>query len=240
MNARPARPQSVRWWPHTTDERIASFRLRCLRIVEHLAGQGMDAALYRPGDAAPSVLVLSKRYDAGSLEQALQLRRTAGTRVLLDLCDNHFYFEGDDPGLAARAPVSLSVISNDERKFRRLFAGWRLPGTYLPWHAHTFSRALRLHSLCVVPVGLNPFTRCKTNNRVATALLHGLNVVATRIPGYDEFGEQVVLDDWGFGLGAYLDDAQRRRRDIEAGRQRLAQHYSLAAIAARWRAVTSD
>jgi hypothetical protein len=137
----------------------------------------------------------------------------------------------------ARGPVSLTVISNDEAKFRRVTAGWEVPCAYLPWHADTFSRAMRLHGVCVIPVGLNPFTRCKTNNRVATALLHELNVVATRIPSYDEFSECAVLDDWALGLGAYLQDADRRAHDVCVGQALLARDYSLDAIASRWRAV---
>lgn len=138
------------------------------------------------------------------------------------------------------SPISLSVVSNNEEKFRSLTAGWRLPCLYLPWHGATFSRALRLHSACVIPVGLNPFTRCKTNNRVATALLHGLNVVATRIPSYDEFSACVVLDDWPAGLGAYLSDAPRRARDVQAGQQILEQRYSVQAVAAQWKMLLTD
>jgi hypothetical protein len=100
MSQRVAAPGTIaRWWPHTTDARIASFRLRCLRIVEHLRGQGVNAALYRRAEAPPPrVLVLSKRYDAATVAHALQCR-AAGTRVVLDLCDNHFHYEGADPSL---------------------------------------------------------------------------------------------------------------------------------------------
>ena len=340
----------VRWWPHTDDPRVASYRLRCLQIVDALAARGLDAALYRPQrDERPQVLVLSKRYDAATLAAALALRERAGTRVLLDLCDNHFHVDSDDPKLRQRAdtlraavcsveqvvaaspalaeviaaecptqrriavipdateppfeprgparlrhpqsewqlarlgdalrrsgvstarrlvwfgnhgsagaeggmndllrlgdalhraheskPLSVTVISNDEPKFKRLTAGWTLPSFYLPWHAHSFSRALRWHGAALIPVGLNPFTRCKTNNRVATALLHGLNVIADGIPSYAEFAGRAVLDDWPRGLGAYLDDAARRAADVEAGRRLVHQRYSLESVAARWRDV---
>ena len=341
---------AVRWWPHTDDPRVASFRLRCARIVDRLAASGMDAGLYRPARSQPPrVLVLSKRYDGASLAHALSLRERAGTRVVLDLCDNHFHVDNDDTRLLARADalrdavrsvdevvaasqalaeviaaecpaqrriivipdateppfepgavarlshpadelalrrltgrlarsgvaqarrllwfgnhgsagteggmsdllrirddlqrahreqaLSLTVISNDEDKFARLVGGWAMPTFYLPWHAGSFSRAARLHSATVIPVGLNPFTRCKTNNRVATAFLHGLNVVADAIPSYEEFADCAVLDDWPRGLGPYLHDSARRAGDADTGRRRVEERYSLDAMIERWRDV---
>ncbi len=343
----------IRWWPHTADPRVASYRLRCLQIVAWLKRRGFDAALYRP-DAAerPDLLVLSKRYDPATLDHALALREARGCRLLLDLCDNHLHVDNAEPRLLARAdalkralraadqivtasaalaevvreacptaariaviadaaeapfePVglarlrhgqaelalrglaarlvrngtprprrllwfgnhgsagveggmadlqriratlepahaaqalSLTVISNDRAKHDQLMHGWRLPSHYLPWDAHSFSRAARLHGVALIPVGLNPFTRCKTNNRMATAFLHGLNVVADAIPSYQEFAGCAVLDDWPRGLGSYLDDAARRERDLVDAQALLRERYSLDRIATQWRAVIEE
>jgi hypothetical protein len=338
---------TVRWWPHTDDPRVASYRLRCLQIIDALSSRGVDAGLHRPTRAErPQVLVLSKRYDAATLAQALALRERAGTRLVLDVCDNHFHVDNDDPLLRRRAdalrqavsavdqvsassealavviaaecpaqrriavipdaaeapfeprgsarwrepraewalsrlqaalqrsgvdgarrllwfgnrgsagadggmsdllrigdalhlahrwqPLTLTVISNDRQKFGRLAADWSLPTFYLDWRAHTFSRAARLHGAALIPVGLNPFTRCKTNNRAATAFVHGLNVIADSIPSYQEFAGCAVLDDWPRGLGAYLGDTTRRAADVEAARRLVAERYSLDSVAARW------
>lgn len=340
----------VRWWPHTDDARVASYRLRCLRVVEALRSQGIDAGLYRPADKeAPRCLVLSKRYDAATLAQAQAWRARSGTRLVLDLCDNHFHVDNGDARLLQRADalrdavravdqvvvssqalgevvaaqcgqsiaiaviadateppfepnglarwrmpraeaalwrldralkrsgvpasrrllwfgshgsagaeggmsdllrirdalhaahrtqaLSLTVISNDAVKFATLTSGWTLPTFYLPWHAGTFSRAARLHGAAVMPIGINPFTRCKTSNRIATAFAHGLNVIADAIPSYEGFRDCAVLDDWPHGLGPYLDDALRRGADIQAGRCVLARRYSADAVAALWRSV---
>lgn len=339
----------LRWWPHTRDEKVASYRLRCLHIVEALRGQGLDAGLYEPAAPPPSLLVLSKRYDAATLTAALALRERHGTQLVLDLCDNHFHVETAEPRLLERAeslrravaavdtviaasqalaevvaqevpdhapvvvigdaaedpstpgalarwrrprdeialrglaraleptpkphrlvwfgnrgspgaeggmsdllrlrdrleaaqdeaPLSLTVISNSRALFDTLLSGWALPRHYLEWSVNTFSRALALHGTALIPVGLNRFTRCKTNNRVASAFLHGLNVVADSIPSYAEFGSCAVLDDWPRGLGPYLDDAAQRRIDLHAGQARVRKHYSLATIAAAWRDVLS-
>lgn len=343
---------AVRWWPHTQDPWVASYRLRCLQVVDALRAQGVDAGLYQPdAGTAPRCLVLSKRYDAASMQQAVSVRERAGSRLVLDLCDNHFHVDGDDPKLLQRAaalrdavrcvdhvvasstaladvirsecgaeisidvvpdateppvepqgparwrepaaehalwrleralrrsgvprthrllwfgnhgsagteggmtdlsrirdalhqafrarPLSLTVISNDAAKFAAVTDGWTLPTFYLPWRAHSFSRAVRLHGAALIPIGLNPFTRCKTNNRLATALLHGLNVIADTIPSYEEFAACSVLGDWPRGLNSYLDDTHRRAADVTAGRRLLAQRYSLDEVAAQWGAVVA-
>ncbi len=338
---------SFAWWPHTTDERVASYRLRCGQIVVALARRGCEVRLWNEATgAAPRVLVLSKRYDAASMATAVNMRSRRGTRVVLDLCDNHFFHDdandqrwaahraanlraavaacdgvvvatqalaqvvrnecpsvqhidviGDaveDPtaptaslrlghamanwrlrrlGRALhtqpnakrlvwfgnhgsshakggmldllslrdtldhhhrKSPLQLSVISNDAAKYRTLTRDWAVATHYLPWHAHTFSRALKLHEVCVIPIGLNPFTRCKTNNRVATALMHGLAVAADPIDSYLEFADSTVLGDWGGGFERLLNDTAHRHALIERGRQHLADHWTLSNIASQW------
>ena len=339
---------TVRWWPHTDDPQVASYRLRCLQIVAALRRAGVDADLYRSErEEPPAVLVLSKRYDPRSLTEAQALRQRTGTRLVLDLCDNHFHVDNADPKLLqrrehlreavqsvdrvvtsstalaeivatqvatssqvtvipdaierpfepgilarwhepraewalarlrmalqasgvpparrllwfgnsgsagaqggmsdllrirtalhdahSRRPLCLTVISNDAGKFSELIGDWTVPAFYLPWHGHTFSRAAQLHGAAVIPVGLNPFTRCKTNNRVATAFLHGLNVIADAVPSYADFAACTVLNDWPRGLGTYLDDATQRAADVDAGRRLLERRYSPDAVAASWR-----
>ena len=337
----------LRWWPHTCDARIASTRLRCLRIVDALRAQGLDACLYDPAETAPDVLVLSKRYDADSLTIASALQ-TRGTRVVLDLCDNHFYCEPPTPAwtrratllrdavarvdavivatpalaeivraecpaaapilytigdaveppwspqparrwrhqldewalcklaeqvarqraqgsisllwfgnqgsdnaegglldllriaeplhaLAQQQPTNLTVISNHRGKFEAVARALPLPCRYLPWRATTFSRATALHDIALLPVSLNPFTTCKTNNRVATALMHGVAVVADPVPSYREFDDCIVLGDWGAGLRMLAACRARRAAGVERGRARIAAHWGLDTIAGHWR-----
>jgi hypothetical protein len=334
----------IRWWPHTADPDTASTRLRCLRIIEALRAQSHDVALYSTREAPPDVLVLAKRYDAASIEHATRLRTAAGTRIALDLCDNHFYSErpslawtkranalrdavgrvdlvvvstsaleevvvtqcparppltviGDaaeppsgrgaslahpwaelqlaslkrrmrrdgiaagrrlvwfgnhgspnaDSGMggilairddldreAQRAPLSLTIISNSRSKFRQLMDQWRLPLYYLPWHAATFSRALRLHDVAVLPIRVNPFSRCKSNNRVVTALLHDLSVITDPIPSYLELQPFVYLDDWRESLGRALQCGPENEQRRSAGARYIATNLGITAIAERW------
>jgi hypothetical protein len=331
------------WWPHTTDERVASFRLRCLQIVGNLRTRGHDAYVYVPGGTAPDVLVLSKRYDANTLAIALALSRE-GTRLVLDLCDNHFQHDGDGPltqrsaelrhaiqsvhlvtaasealaetirrecpdapqihviddaaedpseprwvsrwsawGAEARlnglklwlqtyplhrrlvwfgshgspgvqagltdlaklypllaskvasdGPLSLTIVSNHAARAAEITSGWTVPTHYLEWKPTTFSRALREHSLALIPITQNPFTRCKTANHVLSAFTHGLNVVADAIPSYSPFKECAVFGNWEFGLGPYLDMAGRRNQDVSQGQMIARERYSLDHVTAQW------
>ncbi|RZS47545.1 hypothetical protein [Sphaerotilus mobilis] len=335
------------WWPHTTQDRIASYRLRCRQVIESLTSRGLDVGLFDSKASPPACLVLSKRYDARSLATACDLRQRAGTRLVLDLCDNHFWFSDDPTGhLArrrddlvqacnavdlviaaseslgdvvraetsardivvvpdaaespsaphwsvrwrhpkeqwqmirlrrwmsrtgidrarrlvwfgnqgssgveggmgdlssiasalksahARKPLSLTVISNSASRHAEVTAGWPLPTFYLPWSSRTFSEALSLHSAAVIPIQRNPFTTCKTANRLLSASLHGLNTLADNIPSYTPFRACSVLDDWDFALGGYLDQAERRSLDVQHARALAMNDYSIEQIADRWR-----
>jgi len=130
--------------------------------------------------------------------------------------------------------VSLTVISNSAAKFARLIRPWSMPTYYLDWSAETFSDALRLHAIALIPIRENPFTRCKTNNRLVTALAVGVAVVATGIPSYRPFEEFCALDDWSGGLRRYILDSDARHRAVTGGQRLLQREWTLATIADRW------
>ena len=303
---------AVSFWPHTTNPDIASYRLRCLRLQNMLQDKGVPAPTFQIGKPAPDVLVLSKRYDRKTLEVATRLRSGHGTRLVLDLCDNHFHFLNPDPIVVQRAkdlrsaiesvdlvvacstylrdvianevpdhspvrvigdlveppllpsaqvqashplawlrwqklshelhrtntdirrrliwfgnhgsnhveggmgdirkllpllkdlhrrqPLSLTVVSNSQTKFDEISETAEFPMLYSPWSRAFFSRTLLSHRICVIPINPNPFTLAKTDNRVVTALVHGLQVVADSIPSYRAYARQVHLDNWADGL----------------------------------------
>lgn len=130
-------------------------------------------------------------------------------------------------------PLSLTVISNSRRKYEDTILPWRIRTHYLEWNPETFLPALRAHSIAIIPVSDNAFTRCKTNNRVALALQAGLAVVADSIPSYQEFAGVCCLDDWG-GVRHYLSDPSRALRDVRAGQELIARRWTLAHIADQW------
>lgn len=331
------------------DRRVASFRLRCEQIVNAIHERDFNASLYRPEADPPDVLILSKRYDKQSLEVAFALKQRYGTQIVLDLCDNHFFFSaGTAQNLTTRAntlrtactdadhvivasdalaevvqqeanhsritviadaaepvttsswqqrlrhpmaalqlarlasslrrcaysrrlvwfgnhgspgvdggmrdlsslatqlsaahrlePIHITVISNNSATFNEISADWPTPISYLPWHADTFSDALKLHSAAIIPIGANPFTRCKTANRMLTAGLHGLNVIADTIPSYQPFAHCSVLNDWDRGLGPYLNDAEQRHTDVQELVALAKRDYSINRITERWIAALS-
>ncbi len=339
------------WWPHTTNRSVASYRLRCLQIIQHMNKLGVEAGLYRSSDP-PDVLVLSKRYDAKSLKHAQALRLKHGTRLVLDLCDNHFFAESgssswkqrvenlreaarsvdrvvacstalaevvhaevkgkvrvsviedaaeppftpspssrmlhplaefqlarfcswmdglqvlpgrrlvwfgnhgndySDGGMAGLnaiqgklqdahrdSPTSLTIISNNRRKFHEIFRSWSMPVRYLAWHPQTFSRVLAMHDTALIPIARNPFTICKTNNRAATAFLHGLAVIADTIPSYEPLGDCIVLDDWDCGLQNLLRDPQYRRACALHGQERIKTGWSLERVVRQWQDTLSN
>ena len=302
----------VSFWPHTTNPDIASYRLRCLRLQNMLKGKDILAPTFQMGKPAPDVLVLSKRYDQKTLEVAKHLRTSHGTKLVLDICDNHFHFLNPDPVVVERAndlrraiasvdlvvacstylrdviaeevpehppvrvigdlveppslpsavvqashplawlqwqklnqelektsadiqrrlvwfgnhgsshveggmsdirkllpllgdihrrqPLSLTVISNSRTKFEGISETAAFPMLYSPWTRAFFSRTLMAHHVCIIPITPNPFTLAKTDNRVVTALVHGLQVVADSIPSYRGHARQVCLDHWEEGL----------------------------------------
>lgn len=132
-------------------------------------------------------------------------------------------------------PLSLTVISNSRKKFHRSIKAWRIPTRYLAWYPETFFPALKAHSIAVIPISTNPFTRCKTNNRLALSLYAGLAVVADSIPSYQAFAEVCWLDDWERGLEGYLSNPDLRRRHVEAGQKIITEEWTLSRIADRWR-----
>ncbi len=337
----------IGWKPKSPDPRVASARIRCLNPLRELQRRGYPVELFRPERAAAyRAIVYSKLYDPASYREAAELQ-ARGARIIVDLCDNHFYNPSGLPELVqagsalrrmleladhivvstpeldtvvraevttgrpvtiigdaieeeiqgvresafrrwlhrrelqrlrtslensrrsgARAslvwfgihggpyhehgmgdltrvrgtleslhqehPLQLTVISNSREKFERLIASWALPTRYLEWSPTTFFPALRAHQIAVIPVTPNPFTRCKSSNRLATALAAGLAVVADSIPSYRPFAAVCRLDDWERGLGDYLSDERIRLRDVAAGQAVVAQHCSLQGIADAW------
>jgi len=131
-------------------------------------------------------------------------------------------------------PISLTVLSNSRSKFQSIFSTWSIPCLYYEWNILTQEAVLSSHGIAIIPVNLNDFTIVKTNNRVLTSIINGLNVVADEIPSYREFNRCIFLNDWEKGLRTYLTDSQRGREDNRQGREIIEKNYNLNKISNEW------
>lgn len=138
--------------------------------------------------------------------------------------------------LARKVPLTLTVISNNKKKFKAEISGWSIPTHYLRWHRATIGRALELHDISVIPVALNPFTIVKSNNRMVTSIAHGLAVAADPLPSYLPFAGVSVIGDWGPRFETLVTDAGARHHMAEAAKQFVATHYSTEVVAEDWAA----
>ena len=131
-------------------------------------------------------------------------------------------------------PIEVTVISNSRAAFDRYLNGVRFPVRYHEWDNNQYQRVLRRQDLCIIPVSPNPFTLCKTVNRLALALLLGLPVVADVIPSYEELRPFAWLDDWRRGLHEYVVDIARQRAQVRAGQAFLRAKYTTQRVVKQW------
>jgi hypothetical protein len=136
--------------------------------------------------------------------------------------------------LHQRRAIELTVISNSRAAFDRYLNGVSFPTHYHDWDNKRYQHILRRQDLCIIPVTPNPFTLCKTVNRLALALLLGLPVVADAIPSYEELRPFAWLDDWRVGLHEYVADIPRQRAQVRAGRAFLRAKYTSQRVVKQW------
>jgi hypothetical protein len=137
--------------------------------------------------------------------------------------------------IARTHPAELVIVSNNAQKFAALQGALPVPSRYVEWTPVAFAKELSRADLVVVPVTPNPFTFCKSNNRVATALWHGVPVLADRIPAYDELAPFAYVDDWERGFLHALSDVPDLAERTEAGRRFVREGFNNEVIAAAWR-----
>tara|TARA_R110002073_G_C9491251_1_gene580840 strand:- start:2447 stop:3451 length:1005 start_codon:yes stop_codon:yes gene_type:complete len=136
---------------------------------------------------------------------------------------------------AKRRRCELVVLSNNETLYQELAPQLPIASRYRDWQPESFMEELGRANLVVVPITPNPFTKCKTNNRLATTLWYGIPVVSDRIPAYDPLSEFAVLSDWERGFDLALSFSREMALRTTAGMAFVRAHYNTQAIAAEWR-----
>lgn len=137
-------------------------------------------------------------------------------------------------------PVTLTVISDNRLRYWLARRNWRVPTHYLPFRSSNFAAALARHDVAIIPVGENGYTRGKSINRAATAVMAGLGVVADPLDSYEELRPWVALGDWQAGLARYAARPPASDPDLAAARQHLERRYGHAAVGMRWAHVIAE
>ena len=136
--------------------------------------------------------------------------------------------------LSRTYPLQLLVVSDSRKKFKKYIEPLRLRTLYIEWGAVSFSEILRETDINIIPISRNPFTLCKTNNRLVTALFAGVPTVADEIPSYRDLAPYCVLNHWKSGLRFYLDNKPGGREQARSARPYILEHYTINHIGDAW------
>lgn len=140
--------------------------------------------------------------------------------ILSDLCRDH--------------PFRLIVVSNSAKKFRKYIKPLPFETIYFEWGHVPFRGVLTHVDLNVIPLTKNPFTLCKSNNRLALALYEGVPTVADEIPSYTEFSPFCILNDWESGMRLYLGNKAAGQEHVKSARAYIQDKYTIGQIGDQW------
>ncbi len=136
-------------------------------------------------------------------------------------------------------PLRLVIVSNSRAKYKKYIKPFPFETRYYEWGYTPFRNILRKVDLNILPITKNPFTLCKSNNRLALALYEGVPSVADEIPSYKELAAFCVLNDWERGLRLYLSDDRIGREHVKEAKAYIDEHFSITQIANQWQAQLS-
>lgn len=134
-------------------------------------------------------------------------------------------------------PLSLTIISDDQQLCESVVGEWKIKVLYFKWDKNNFISLLKAHDTAIIPIEINNFSECKTNNRLILAMHAGLDVIADSIPSYKEFFDYCFLDNWEDGIKASISaksDAGEKNQRIEGARKIIYSKYSIENIAKDW------
>lgn len=130
--------------------------------------------------------------------------------------------------------IQLSVISNSESKYVQYTAGAEFPTRYYAWNKLTFPYIMAAQDITLIPIEVNPFTFCKTNNRPVLSILLGLPVIATKIASYEDLSGFILVDNWKQNIGTYVADPALGKEHVRKGYNFIMKNFSNDVILSRW------
>jgi hypothetical protein len=136
--------------------------------------------------------------------------------------------------LSEQYSFRLVIVSNSRKKYRRYIRHLPIETVYWQWGDIPFRSILSQCDINIIPINKNPFTLCKSNNRLALALYEGVPTVADEIPSYSEFARFCVLNDWEGGLRLYLNNKASGREHVERARTYISQRFTITQVADQW------
>lgn len=138
-------------------------------------------------------------------------------------------------------PLSLTVISNSQTLFNKYLVGQvSFPIEYYDWKLKTFPYLCQENDVCIIPINLNPWSICKTNNRLLLSLLLCIPVVADVIPSYQEFQNFVLFSNWKNSLFTYATKPSLRKMHVKAGQDYISTRYAKHIIVEQWSSLFYD
>jgi glycosyltransferase involved in cell wall biosynthesis len=139
--------------------------------------------------------------------------------------------------LHRRIPFHLTVITSSREAFDRYLGAAGFATRYRPWTRQTFRSILSRADVSLLPISVNPFTVCKTSNRVVTSLMLGVPVVADLIPSYEEFMPYILVNGWEEHLERYASSPELRQQHVLEGREFIARRFAPDVIVGQWTSV---
>lgn len=136
--------------------------------------------------------------------------------------------------LYRRVPFHLTVITGSRTAFDRYLGDAQFPIRYRRWTRQTFHSGLASADVSLLPITVNPFTECKTSNRVVTSLMLGVAVVADLIPSYEELAPYMLVGNWEDHVELYASSPQLRQEHVRQGREFIARRFAPDVIVGQW------
>jgi hypothetical protein len=142
--------------------------------------------------------------------------------------------------LSKQTPISLTIISNSKKLFDDYFRKTTIPVFYVEWERKSYEYLLSFHDLCLIPIDHNPFTNCKSNNRLVLALLLGVPVIADTIPSYEELRPYYTEGDWTNSIASFKSLKESHLEKVKDGKAYIQDHYTSKSITQKWVKLYND
>jgi len=130
--------------------------------------------------------------------------------------------------------LSLTIVSDSQTLAHQYTESLNFPVHYYPWSRTTFPYVLRQHDICLIPNNINPYTVCKTNNRLLLSLRLGVPVIADEIPSYSEFKDFALFSNWFDNLVTYAVNPELRKNHVIQGQEYIRSHYTRDRTVRQW------